>query len=384
MSLRIGAVIRRVSKVDLAPQKVAETNASDATRDTFQRKVFYDNVNFFVFYWDEPSLTIKYASSKDGRLWKPYSLITFTAKPFYGGNVDVEHRLGVDKYGRRYNVGLAFLSPTGYTWWLYNYWIQGSTLSRYGPDGFLYAYSYSGVKAKGRSVTISLDGSHEIWATHATDGVALGEWASVKTRSTAVPYIKDTTGGVQILKYKSSSPYTLFLLVKGGDSVLYFSKVAGDGSAFLGTFSEIATLGEGFSDFCGASEAQNIGDSEIIDMVYIKSTGELVHRSFLNDALTDEKVLCSSGASYPVIAIGKGGRRYVFYVKDGVIKMQKLLNINGAVSILTPERTLFPRHNYRNPVYLSTNQNAQHRKICLVWTEGFSPPFEVWFCYLRD
>jgi hypothetical protein len=90
-------------------------------------------------------------------------------------------------------------------------------------------------------------------------------------------------------------------------------------------------------------------------------------------------VLVASGASYPVIAVGKGGRLYVFYVREGVIK---LLKFNGV--FWEKEQTLFPNHAYNNPAYLSTNQNVQFGKICLVWTEGKATPYEVWFGYLED
>ena len=115
-------------------------------------------------------------------------------------------------------------------------------------------------------------------------------------------------------------------------------------------------------------------------LVYIKSTGELCYNKFENDELGVEKVLVASGASYPVIAVGSGGKLYISYVKDGKIW---IIHFNGifwlsAVELFTTE------HTYNNPAYLSSNQNVQNDKICLVWTEGSSSPYEVWFCYLED
>jgi hypothetical protein len=105
----------------------------------------------------------------------------------------------------------------------------------------------------------------------------------------------------------------------------------------------------------------------------------LCYRKFENDAWSGETVLVASGASYPVIAVGEGGRLYVFYVKNGTIK---LLRFNG--TFWESERTLFPSHKYDNPAYLSTNQNVQNGKICLVWTEGSASPYKVMFAFLDD
>jgi hypothetical protein len=147
------------------------------------------------------------------------------------------------------------------------------------------------------------------------------------------------------------------------------------------SFAEIATSTSGFSTFSAASEADSImlSPASRVHLVYIKSTGELCYRKFENDAWSDETVLVASGASYPVIAVGKAGRLYVFYVKDGVIK---LLKFNGV--FWESERTLFPSHKYDNPAYLSCNQNVQNGKICLVWTEGSASPYKVMFAYLDD
>jgi hypothetical protein len=201
-------------------------------------------------------------------------------------------------------------------------------------------------------------------------------WAPGTRCAVASINFSENSGGVQLLNYKESNDM-LVIIKQGTDNVLY-SAILYENMT-LSSLTSIATLTSGFNTFCVTSEFQKVGDPERVHLVYIKSTGELCYRKFENDAWSGETVLIASGASYPVIAVGKGGRLYVFYVKDGVIK---LLKFNGVS--WESERTLFPSHSYNSPAYLSTNQNVQHDKICLVWTEGTSSPYEIWFCYLED
>jgi hypothetical protein len=192
-----------------------------------------------------------------------------------------------------------------------------------------------------------------------------------------------TNGGTRLLPYKSSSPFKMLLLVKKGDSTLHYSVVTPSfGSApTIGGFTAIGvTLASGFETFCATSEVQNISDPERIHLVYIKSTGELCYRKFENDAWSGETVLVASGASYPVIAAGEGGRLYVFHVKDGKIWFIKYDGANWR----DPIEFWTDQHTYNNPAYLSTNQNVQGGKICLVWTEGTASPYQVWFSYIED
>jgi hypothetical protein len=364
--------------VGLSPQKVAETNASDATRDTYQRKVFYDIANFFVVYWTgAPTRQIRYVASPSGVTWtNPFTLWTFSVAPYYGGNVDIQYpnKGAKDLNGLDFDLEMVFSGSNGNSFFFYPFRITNTILSQQNGAG----NTIGGGSIQGGSVAANLAGVN-IAVYHPRDFVVIGIWTARAT-STGVPYGGTSTGGAQILPYKTSSPYYMLVLAKGGDDKLYYSRVKDDASAFLDAFTPIATLSTGFSDFCAASEAQNIGDPERVHLVYIKSTGELCYRKFENDAWSSEKVLVSSGPSYPVIAAGKGGRLYVFYVKDGKIWLIKYDGTNWR----DPIEFWTDQHTYNNPAYLSTNQNVQGGKICLVWTEGTASPYEVWFSYIED
>jgi hypothetical protein len=356
---------------------VAESNVGYATRDTYQRKVYYDGAYFFALFLADVNL-LKYVSSYGGFDWCSRTLHSGTIYSDYGGSADIAKSRGTTynvKYGY-YDVEI-WLSVyyTGYGSQMRGYRIFGDSLSN------RYNAMIVSVMFQGGSIVPNLDGNVTFAICHWSDGV--GIHVSPATRAgadTSVPYGGNTTGGNQLLPYKSSSPYNMLALAKGSDAQLYYNIVNEPSGAFANpSFTAIALLGTGFSDFCAASEVQNVGDPERIHLVYIKGTGELCYRKFENDAWSGETVLVASGASYPVVAVGEGGRLYVFYVKDGVIR---LLKFNGV--FWESERTLFPNHAYDSPAYLSTNQNVQNGKICLVWTEGSASPYKVMFAYLDD
>ena len=375
-----------IEPLTVPPQKVAETDSSWATGDTHQSKVFYNNEYFFVFFVNDLIDTTHrkayYATSDFGYDWdvKPFPVIAGVEYMYQGqaGNLDVYLR---DK--SRCYFGWVFNRVAPYS---ARGDISGTTFTR----SLLWGYSESGIYVIKSKLNLRLDGKfytlvhrsdYKLDCLYVPDPWAVGT-CYILIEKGGLGW-SENSGGVQLLNYKTSSPYDMLALVKQGTDNMLYSAILYENITLSSLF-PIAVLTNGFSSFCACSEAQDVGDTEIIDIVYIKSTGELAHKSFLNDELTDETILCESGASYPVIACGKGGRRYVRYVKDGEIKQQKLRNLNGIIQILTPEEKLFPEHTYNNPAYLSTNQNVQHGQICLVWTEGASAPYEVWFCTIGD
>jgi len=379
--LRKGTITRRGGKpFGLAPQKVTGANRSDPTGNTYQRKVFYDGVDFFIIFRDYNPATnyhpIMYSVSDNGLLWDT-SVLYNTDIPQYAGGLDVNYpnRGAKDGAGAAFNVSVHY-STSSICYWR-PYVISGRTLVAGNSLGSGQASPQAG------TIVSNLNGQYEYILFHRDTTYryvrTLRMPAITYDASVALSWGGTTTGGNQLLPYKTGSPYKMLALCKGGDGKLYWNIVNEPTATFALSFTEIATLGTGFNDFCAASEAQNIGDPERIHLVYIKSTGELCYRKFQNDSWSGETVLVASGASYPVIACGENGRLYVFYVKDGVIK---LLKFNGVS--WESERTLFPSHSYNNPAYLSSNQNVQNGKICLVWTEGTASPYEVWFCSLED
>jgi len=352
----------------LAPQKVVDvTGDGQPTRDTYQRKVFLDGTNFFVVYWESGDKRVKYVASADGETWTvATTLWTFAVGPYYGGNVDIQYpnRGAKDDSGNAFDVSMVFSGSNGANWNNYCFTISNQTLSVTG------GWASSSGDAQGGSIVADLDGAAEHWTYHRGAYLAIGYAASVSTTTTEVPYGETTTGGAKILTYQTKSPYGSLVIAKGGDNKLYI---------WWAGVTAIATLGTGFSDFCASSEAQAEGDPERIHLVYIKSTGELCYRKFENDALGSERVLINSGTSYPVVACGSSGKFYVFCVKDGKI----WVIYNNGKKWFKPV-VFFPEHTCTNPTYLSSNQNVQSGKICLVWTEGTTSPYEVWFAYLTD
>jgi len=365
----------------VTPHKAVEVDGANPTSDTYQRKVFFDGTNIFIIYWESGTLKILYVASADGETWTTATLLRQLVGTIYsGGNLDIAYPNRGSKDLNGVSIDLAiYLTRVGYCLW-YPYVISGQTLTAKTGAGL-----GAGSTPQGGSIHSNLNGTNDYALFHRNATNNYTRTHNLPTNvvddtDTSVPFGATTSGGCQLLPYKTSSPYQMLALAKGGDNKLYYNIVTEPTATFANSFTEIATLGTGFSDFCGCSEAQNAGDPERIHLVYVKSSGELCYRKFQNDALDTETVLLETGASYPVIACGSNQKLYVFYVADGKIWLK---HYNGnrwlaAVELFTSG------HTYNSPVYLSSNQNVQSGKICLVWTEGTSSPYEVWFCSLED
>lgn len=365
----------------LAPQRVAESYSDWATGDVHQAKVVYNGQNFFLFFWEGgEGKWIKKASSSNGITWSVSGLVQFTGGDNisgYAGNVDIRLKNNTAFY-------LVFQYCTSVAWYVYpkRVDVNGTSLTY----GTLWSYRVSGNRITVSKLNYNpngkvyelIHGSTTTYVLYIPDPWAVGSY----WETSSVLGWSNTSGGVQLLNYETSLSYDMLALIKQGtDNVLYYSLVDSETLVMdMPMISMNVTLTSGFSSFCATSEAQNIGDPEIIHLVYIKSTGELCYRKFESDAWSDETVLVSSGSSYPVIASGSSGRLDVFFVKDGKIWVR---NFNG-VTWLSDAEYFTGSHTYSNPSYLSSSQNAQSSKISLVWTEGTGSPYEVWFSYLDD
>jgi len=371
--------------------KVADSNSEWATRDAHQSKVFYNGEYFFVFFWDGVDAPqLPYASSPDGVTWSKKTVydgiygLGATGLALAGG-VDIVLKSDVKCY-ISFTQGLGDFAGQAPIHFIGS--ISGSTISRtrlYGAFdvGNEIIRSNLNLRPDGKLFTFSHGEGNYIKSMFVPDPPA-----PVTFSDYGSPAWTSNSGGVRLLNYKTSSPYDMIGLIKQGtDNVLYYTFLRGDNppAPDLPWTSMNVTLREGFSTFCATSEAIKEGDPERVHLVYIKSSGELCYRRFENDVWSGETVLVEKGASCPVIACGENGRLYVFYVFNGVIK---LLKFDGEKWLKKQVQDAFPFHTYNNPAYLSTNQVAQHGKICLVWTERNlvhgEKPYAVWFGYIED
>jgi len=384
--VRKGAITRRgglptFKPTGLAPQKIAESYSNWATGDIHQSKVVYNGEYFFVLYWEgDTTHLVKYGASSNGIEWTTTTLYNltdaYTLTP-WAGNIDVRIKNISALYA---TFTYTAISPDEGRPRARRLDIVDSTLT----SNALWFLEYAGNKITTSKACYNLDG-HLYTLVHGSTNTYLvyspDPWA-IGTRYdySNVPAFSATSGGVQLLNYKTSSPYDMLALIKQGtDDILYYSVLHQDTLSLDTPMTSLGvTLATGFSSFCAVSEAETIGDPERVHLVYIKSSGELCYIKFENDAFGSEKVLVVSGASYPIIACGSDGKLYVLYVKDG-----KIWVIHYKGRWFSPVK-LFPEHSYNNPTYLSSNQNVQNGFICLVWTEGTESPYEVWFCYLED
>lgn len=368
----------------LSPQKVADSESSWATADVFQRKTFYNGVHFFVFWWNngtDTTLYIKHKVSSDGRTWGD-AVEDFGFSDGPGANEDIGSNIDV----------ILVSATTCYAQFIgnnpqYNFPRLGTISDSAISWAIEWSASYATTPIVGGNVCLTprprwyyvAHGRHTVTEVDRLTLICPLEDVLTTYTGADVPEKSASTGGHQTLPYKTSDPYNCILILKDANDELFYTTINDSNrTVTLPMTSLNVILSSGFNSFSATSEAQNAGDPEIIHLVYIKSTGELCYRKFEDEAWSSETELVASGATYPVIALRKGKKLYVFYVKDGKIKLKKY------VGSWHGEIEPFKKHTFDTPTYLSTNQVAQNGRICLVWTEGTESPYEVWFAYLMD
>lgn len=276
---------------DVSPQLVTTLSHNDATRDTYQRKVFYDGNNFFIWFLNSSSRQLDYTASQKGVLWTvPIAKVNLGTKiNNTGTNVDVQYpnrgTLGND--GRPCAFEIMFLGYSEQFFYWYAYSISGTSITQHGSVA-----SGAFTKPQGGSILSSLDGINDyvVYMFYFTINyvrIIKVPAGAVVANINTVAVDTNLTGGCQILPYQTASPWNTLILAKDSSNVLYYN-------VGFGSFTSIATLTTGFSDWCGCSQAQSIGAPQIVDMVYIKNTGQLCYRSF-NGTLSNEFVLVPSG-----------------------------------------------------------------------------------------
>jgi len=374
--------------------KVADSNSEWATAWVNQRKTFFDGDYFWVFYYygyapevDPDYPYIYYAvSSQDGFSWSNPQGVVRRADIDYmylGQGIDVRWDATLNK---------AIMSiPYNY----YFYWARVGTsngvLTREVLRCPLVYAGFYVVAPRHSYIEDYVLCYHQ--AVDPLNSFKRGDVIAYSVRdvdagtpqaglTSAGPFgtYSDVNGGSLTLRYDKD---TAIYVVKDGDNTLHWGFM---NKTFI-TFPPISLETELSPGLNSLSGCETELDSGIINqhIVYIKFTGELCYRRFENDVWSGETVLVEKGASYPVIAAGGGGRLYVFYVFNGVIK---LLKFDGEKWLKNQVQDAFPFHTYNNPAYLSTNQVVQHGKICLVWTERNlvhgEKPYAVWFGYIED
>jgi len=379
--LRKGTISRRGGRADPA-SKVAESESVTATGWITQRKTVYDGSYFWVFFYESSDVKFKCKSSVDGKAWGELQNFVTQSHPekmYLGQGVDVKFDSSLNK--------LIITNPDAF----YFYWarcgISNGTLTREKLNCPAADTNFNIVAPRQGYINDYVLCYHQ--AVHPEFNNKRGDKITFHSRDIATDgglrpnpdplwgtYSDENGGSVTLTREVGGADRAIYV-VKDADNTLHWGYIDTTFITYPPTSLGI-TCTSGFNTLSGCSETElglGTGNQHI---VYIKSTGELCHRSF-NGSWSSETVLVESGASYPVIACGANGRLYVFYVKAGKIWYRKF---DGSSWISS--KVAFAGHSYHSPTYLSSNQNVQDGKICLVWTEGTASPYEVWFCSLED
>lgn len=362
---------------------------ANATGNPFQRTVFYDGSYYFVFFWNRTCRTIQHVSSADGTTWSAamnaslLGILTFAKYPLGGWDI-TPSRQATNEYA---------LSETGsdgqsVTWCPFN--TTGATTS-WATGGAL----AGGTTRHSNYVTSKLDGARDmqIYERSVYVGLAYHTIANANPAgtSTGVPY-GATSGGAQLLTYQTSGLYNCLAIAKGGDNKLYSCAVNGSSLVFMGSWTELATLGAGFESFCATTEAQSIGASEIVHVAYVNSVGSLIYRSYSSDAWSPETAITTNATdptiTYPTLAVDDSGNLVLTYVKNSRIYYRTKTPTGSWSS----EGYVGSQYgdSFGSAAYLSSSQYVQNGEIMLVWTgvdvTYLSPEWQeaaLWYQFLQ-
>ena len=353
--LQKGRIKRRGGKPAVKPRQVGTSTSSLATAYSIQRKVFYGSL-FRVFYWDGSDVI--YKKSSNGRSW----ISEDTLWSYIYGRAG-----GTDVF---LDEDTVYAFTLGYVGELYRTYFRRGDLDD--------AISWAALKSILSHSVYHIGGS----LTKLTTGKLIVAWHSY-FESRVTSYYSNNDGDSWSYDHIGTAAVTsttggcLILPMGAGKAMCLVKDSANKLQSFLydttwGSAVEVATgLQNGWGFFSGV----NLGD--VIHVAYIDSSSVLKYVKYDGSWGTPETLATS--ASHPAIIAGSSDKLYVFYVKDGEIKLRRF---DG--SSWLAEETAFRDHTYDTPTYLSSNHTAQDGKICLVWTEGTASPYEVWFCYLED
>ena len=350
--------------LDVSPQKVAESTSVYATAFSVQRKVYYDGSLFRAFLHDGANV-VYYKSSDgitwilDGTLWGYwYSRCGGTDIIVDGSSIYATTLRYYWVSGSDYGYCVYFRSGTKNTSISWSSAVQIDKKSDFNVGGGM-------VKTSTGRLIIAWEAYYYVSSLRYSYSDDNGASWTTDDIASAVD-VSDVLGGVA-LALMSSGKCVCFVK----DANLNLTCYIYDGSSW----GSVIAVASGLKDGWGNYAVTSVGD--VLHVVYVDSSDNLKYQKY--DGSWASAVTLATLASHPVIVVGGSGRLYVFYVKDGKIKLLKFNGVSWG-----SEATLFPEHTYNNPAYLSSNQNVQNGQICLVWTEGTSTPYGIWFSTIGD
>lgn len=378
----------------------AAVDVANATRDTHNRKVVYDYFKaeeykqWQVFYWDQSLNGIMHeASFDDGETWiarsRLWSVSTHTR---YGGDLDVD----LINYTYFSHDDAKPVSDPIQILGTYIGSVGSGTPVHWKPmtinnDGSITkegsANTASSWSIGGSCILAFNNRSYNVY-NRDDDGISIrrdpsayGDWDTSHGRT---PDISTSTGGVQLLRYRSAAPFNLISLAKNSTNHLAWNLYNlttingaweynhGDAAQYLDQ------LANGYSSFCAASEVHFLGDPEQLHLLYVDASGQLVYRNCSDSMVwSSAEVLVSSGATYPNINVDSAGNLTVLYVSGN--RVRYMTRISGAWSSQgTFGTTFIDRSTYRNPAYISSNHYAHDGKVGVIFTAEYIAPPARW------
>lgn len=345
------------------PTQIVEIDYANATRDSFQRKVWIsDDGYYFVTYYNHSSHQTKYVASSDGDSWSaPITLDLFGVFPL--SNIDVEYP-ALDHYYDVHEGILTFSGSRGAASYYSRFNCTDATLEEFVGG------SVAAQNATGGSIVSSLGGDYAYYVYHSNRTSAPIHNNTVLTRGYAnsadtdnsMNYLDGVAVANQLLKYKTSSPYHMLVISKMGNQSFAYNLINATSRDFeYDAFQSVGIVGgHSKNDFCAVSEAQAISDPEIVHLVFGNSSG-LFYMKFESDAWNIPAALGVSG-SYITLNLDASGNLLLTYALGNTLyyMLKAPAGSWGIPQVLTSA--------YISPAYCSSNHNEQAGEICLVFT----------------
>jgi predicted amidophosphoribosyltransferase len=370
----------------------SSTTDEDATSMSYQRKVFYDGVNFWSIYWDGSDTMCRY-SSDGGETWADNGLKG--GKIFDTAGVN-EASLWYDStYGKVYVIGdTSTISPIAYV-------INGTVTTGPTPqitwdteETLTVSTSYN---TASKNTFICMNATGTLWALSSSRVHNTNQQFHLKVFSSTISYNNslwsDATNllsspssseeirGV-IVPAKMGSVEDVWVIVSNLGEV---RKMAYDGSGWTQGTTVLYPEGESTDNTLYAPASAVVDGDGVLHVVY--GTGDVYgswqgHVMYTNydgeDWSTAEEL--ASGATYgnrfPTISLDAGtGNLFAMWIQNAatdVLQVKK--RVETSWSSVTIDSNAYDK-NYLTSIYSAPSEST----VCMLWTQNTTADIEVIF-----
>ncbi len=383
-----------VSAID--PTIVGQSSVGSATAESYQRHIFFDGSNYWVFFYNGSSTVYKYSS--DGQTWNYVgTLWSYSATAIWYDSGSVYAVAGTSATGTTAATAYLYfrkgnVSGTSIGWGSIvtvdtrTYTDNGAVAVwsnlqdpniAVGTDGQITTMYTWYVKSRinegcgsvaqsqplTRCIPYIYEGSRTLLAKKSTDvnGASWGSSASVKSDNLVhtvnccnyFPILSPLANGVMLGIFHDAA-----------NGIIYYAR-----STAWSTVSIVDSAPDMWHNFGSA-----VSNTTQVNLVYVYSDLSLRYRSWNNGTWSGYATLAPATSSSPAISLGTRNSLNVLYVSSNTIYYRQHTILHGWGPTLTPLNAT----TFNSPGLLSSAVDSANGLVTGVWTEG-SGPYTVKF-----